>query len=218
MSPSALRVASAPHQKFRIDEDDEYDEQDEEGVTEETNSLLPSSQSTSSHTPNLKSKSSLTTYVISAFVVVIFIVFSTWRHSVNVLEIDTPSQLVFRTSNNVIYWTPRKTGSSSMRAWLNKIISRTGIGMQVKDPYKFVYTSKRDWYDLAEMRSFHNASNMTTPHCSVVYGHIRALPYTERRDERKLERLSPLLEMLGILYRLDISMLGMKDLNKCSIR
>ena len=77
--------------------------------------------------------------------------------------------------HNLIYWTPHKTGSTSMRQWLHDITSLNGFPDFIGAGY-YPYAKQMDWYD----RSTRNGK---LQNCTLISGHI----YVRRLDERRKE-------------------------------
>lgn len=83
-----------------------------------------------------------------------------------------------RDGSNLVYWTPHKTGSTSMRSWIRKVAATVGANMTGKG----VYYPYSDFLDHAERLS----ASQNGAGCAFVIGHIRVPPFSERHDERKL--------------------------------
>lgn len=83
-----------------------------------------------------------------------------------------------RHSSNLVYWTPHKTGSTSMRWWLKLVAQKLGI----RDVGGSIY------YPFSNISDHELRLNLFSPNrtCNIVMGHIRAPPIAQRHDERKL--------------------------------
>lgn len=83
-----------------------------------------------------------------------------------------------RGGTNLVYWTPHKTGSTSMRWWLKDVAREIGaelIGMRFLYPYSRTMDH--------EQRANFLLDGTT---CAFVMGHIRVPSFLKRFDERRL--------------------------------
>lgn len=80
--------------------------------------------------------------------------------------------------SNLVYWTPHKTGSTSMRTWLKTVAAALGAdvsGAVIHYPYLKIGDH--------EERLQYVSNNVS---CTLVMGHIRVPAFSERYDERRL--------------------------------
>lgn len=85
-----------------------------------------------------------------------------------------------RTGFHLLYWTPHKTGSMSMRTWL-RTIART-LAVSVATGQRYPNANLTDWHHLTHRASRHR----NVPSCGIVTGHLRVRSVHERVDERVL--------------------------------
>lgn len=83
-----------------------------------------------------------------------------------------------RHGNSLVYWTPHKTGSTSMRAWLRSVVRLVG-GQGAGNGIYYPYSNYSDH----ETRL--KSSNLE-PKCAFIMGHIRVPPFPIRHDELQL--------------------------------
>lgn len=82
-----------------------------------------------------------------------------------------------REGNNLVYWTPQRTGSSSIRAWLWAVAAVLRIDTAAS--FSFMNNTDEDDHRMRHTR-------LGVPRCSFLTGHINARNVNERDNELKL--------------------------------
>lgn len=95
----------------------------------------------------------------------------------SVFKMSADTRIV-RTAFHLIYWTPHKTGSMSMRQWLRDISRQLHVALRPGQRYP--NANFTDWSELAGFIARRPGT------CSVVTGHIRIRDSRLRPDERAL--------------------------------
>lgn len=90
-----------------------------------------------------------------------------------------------RNYNNLVYWTPQKTGSSSFRAWLVDVSTSTHIPVKLTQK-KYPYSNLTDWYFRSHLSEDESNISDEPCMCSILAGHIRSIPDDKRIHEGTL--------------------------------
>lgn len=93
-------------------------------------------------------------------------------------DLSTKAPLITRNGSNLVYWTPHKTGSTSMRWWLKQIAKYQGLQCIGGDFY-YPYSNFTDHVNRRQLLQ-------TNKSCAIVMGHIRVLSVANREDELRL--------------------------------